>query len=231
MSGGGQPARGRGGSGAGGRAADGGAGGRPARRRDAAATRRALLEAAGALFDERGYDRATIREIGERAGVDPALIARYFGGKEQLYIAAIADEERLAARQPQAADLHAIAERLLTRWDGGGSSPVRRALSDPAPADPEQRTLLRRIVRPGVIDPAKEAIGGEDAALRAELLLALILGVSTARSNGTLAALSGASRAELLRQLAPLLDALAAPPQGEERPAGCGRSPSSTIST
>lgn len=179
-----------------------------ARRRDAEATRRALLEAAGALFDERGYDRATIRDIGERAGVDPALIARYFGGKEQLYIAALADEERLARRQPQLADLQAIAERLLTRWDRGGSSPVRRALSDPAPADAEQRALLRRIVRPGVIDPARAAIGGDDAALRADLFLALLLGVSAARSNGTLSALAGASRAELLRQLEPLLDAL-----------------------
>lgn len=181
---------------------------RPARRRDSEATRRALLDAAGALFDERGYDRATIREIGERAGVDPALIARYFGGKEQLYIAALADEERLARRQTQVADLHAIAERLLGRWDRGGSSPVRRALSDPAPADAEQRALLRRIVRPGVIDPAREAIGGDDAALRADLFLALLLGVSAARSNGTLTALAGASRAELLRQLEPLLDAL-----------------------
>jgi AcrR family transcriptional regulator len=187
---------------------------RPARRRDAAATRQALLDAAGALFDERGFDRATIREIGERAGVDPALIARYFGGKEQLYIATLADEERLARRQPQDPDLHAIAERLLTRWDRGGSSPVRRALADPAPADPEQRALLRRIMRPGVIDPAKEAVGGEDAALRAELFLALLLGVSTARSNGTLGTLAGTSRAELLRRLQPLLDALVDEPGG-----------------
>jgi len=180
------------------------------RRRDAEATRRALVDAAGALFDERGYERATIRDIGERAGVDSALIARYFGSKEQLYLATLADEERVARRQPHVADLHAIADRLLRRWDGASSaSPVRRALSDPAPADPETRALLRRIVRPGVVDPAREAIGGEEAALRAELFVALLVGVATARSNGTLSALAGASRAEVLRQLAPLLDALA----------------------
>ncbi|MFE2696343.1 TetR family transcriptional regulator [Streptomyces mirabilis] len=28
-----------------------------------------------------GFDRTTIRDISERAGVDPALIARYFGSK------------------------------------------------------------------------------------------------------------------------------------------------------
>src|SRR3984885_15422926 len=57
---------------------------------DADASRRALLDAARGVFDEVGYDRATTREIGERAGVDPALIARYFDSKEGLFIAAIA---------------------------------------------------------------------------------------------------------------------------------------------
>ena len=62
--------------------------------RDAQASRRALLEAADALFDERGYDAATVRDIGERAGVDAALIARYFGGKEGLYLATLQQEGR-----------------------------------------------------------------------------------------------------------------------------------------
>ena len=55
------------------------------RRHDAGASRRALLDATGPLFDERGFDRATTRDIGARAGVDAALIARYFGSKEGLH--------------------------------------------------------------------------------------------------------------------------------------------------
>lgn len=79
--------------------------------------------------------------------------------------------------------------------------------------------LLRRIMRPGVLDPAKEAVGdGDDAALRADLLLALLLGVTVSRSNGTLSALSSASRTELLRQLSPLLDALQAGPGASGAP-------------
>ncbi len=46
-----------------------------------AATRQALLDAARALFGEHGYEGTTRREIGVRAGADPALIARYFGSK------------------------------------------------------------------------------------------------------------------------------------------------------
>ena len=68
------------------------AGGR--RRHDAKASRAALLRAAAALFDERGYDAATVRDIGERAAVDPALIARYFGGKEGLYLATLQHDGR-----------------------------------------------------------------------------------------------------------------------------------------
>jgi len=56
---------------------------------DADATRRDLLDAGAALFEERGYQGATLRDIGERAGVDPALVARYFGSKEGLYLASL----------------------------------------------------------------------------------------------------------------------------------------------
>jgi AcrR family transcriptional regulator len=178
----------------------------PRRARDAEASRKALLDAGAALFDARGYGGATVREIGERAGLDPALIARYFGSKEGLYLAVLADEEKAAARGPLEADLAAIAERLITRWDGA-EAPLRRALASPAPTAAE-RAQLRRILR-RLTEPAKEAIGGgEDGALRAELLVALLVGVSVSRANGTLAKLAGASRAEVLRQLRPLLDAL-----------------------
>ena len=68
-------------------------GARTGRSRDAAASKDALLQAAQTLFGEQGFEGTTIREIGERAGVDAALIARYFGSKADLYIAAVAAED------------------------------------------------------------------------------------------------------------------------------------------
>lgn len=47
------------------------------RERNSGRTRLDLLEAATELFGERGYERTTIREIGDKAGADPSLIARY----------------------------------------------------------------------------------------------------------------------------------------------------------
>ena len=49
----------------------------------------ALLDAARAVFAERGYDGATVRAIAERAGVDAAMVNHWFGGKEGLFVAAL----------------------------------------------------------------------------------------------------------------------------------------------
>jgi AcrR family transcriptional regulator len=65
----------------------------PPRRRsaDRPGTRAQLLEAAGHVFAEKGFDRATGREICERAGTNSAAINYYFGGMEGLH-AAVLDE-------------------------------------------------------------------------------------------------------------------------------------------
>lgn len=52
-------------------------------------TRRAILEQARRLFAEQGYERASLRVIASAAGVDPALIAHYFGSKQGLLTAAL----------------------------------------------------------------------------------------------------------------------------------------------
>ncbi|WP_223290509.1 TetR/AcrR family transcriptional regulator [Nitratidesulfovibrio sp. SRB-5] len=57
-------------------------------------TRQRLLEAAGMAFAEHGYDRATGKEICERAGANPAAINYHFGGKDKLYAAALHEAHR-----------------------------------------------------------------------------------------------------------------------------------------
>ena len=47
----------------------------------------ALIDAANAVFAERGFDAATTREIAERAGCAEGLIHRYFAGKRGLLLA------------------------------------------------------------------------------------------------------------------------------------------------
>ena len=60
----------------------------PARRREE------ILDAANALFAERGYDEVSIEDIASSAGVTRGLVHHYFGGRKEVYIALL---ERLGA--------------------------------------------------------------------------------------------------------------------------------------
>lgn len=56
------------------------------RARNALATRQAILDCARERLREEGYDGASVREIAACAGVDAALISRYFGSKAELLV-------------------------------------------------------------------------------------------------------------------------------------------------
>jgi AcrR family transcriptional regulator len=45
---------------------------------------RAILDAAGALFAERGFERFSLRQVAERVGYTPTTIYLYFADKEEL---------------------------------------------------------------------------------------------------------------------------------------------------
>ncbi|MBL8761919.1 MAG: CerR family C-terminal domain-containing protein [Phycisphaerae bacterium] len=59
-------------------------------------TRERLLDAAGEVFADRGYEQATIREICRRAGANIAAVSYHFGDKKTLYIEVIAFAHRCA---------------------------------------------------------------------------------------------------------------------------------------
>src|SRR6266478_8274291 len=60
------------------------------RRTEAAeASKKAILDAAEALFAEQGYEAASLQEICDRAGVTRGLPGYFFGSKEGLYRAVL----------------------------------------------------------------------------------------------------------------------------------------------
>src|ERR1700761_5661167 len=52
-------------------------------------TRQRLLEVAGQVFAEKGFDRTTGKEICEQAGINTAAVNYYYGGIEGLYTAVV----------------------------------------------------------------------------------------------------------------------------------------------
>jgi AcrR family transcriptional regulator len=178
------------------------------RRHDAQASRQALMEAADALFDERGYEAATVRDIGERAGVDAALIARYFGGKEGLYLATLSRDGRPA----MPTDPSGVLACMLNRSEERGIGPVPLAMVSPTLSD-AMREQVSEILARRVVDPVAAELaarGIPDPKLRAEILVATAAGVALARAGGTLPALTTASLHDVLAVLEPLVDALQA---------------------
>jgi AcrR family transcriptional regulator len=177
----------------------------PPRRRDAAASRDRLLKAASDLFADRGYERTTARDIGERAGVDPTMIARYFGGKAQLYIAVLRSQEE-SDHFADFLDVDRLSD-LLDRVVARGPGPIFQAALRPYDDEAAQTAALAELEK-RVVGPLRERLtreGVTQPALRAELLAAAFIGVVLGRDAGTLKHLAEASSAQLLEVLQDLL--------------------------
>lgn len=180
---------------------------RATRPRNAAASREALLAAARTLFSERGFDNTTVRDIGEEAGVDPALIARYFGSKVGLYLATVTAEDADSGRPEDLEHPAQLVEWLVSRVDSRGPGPVLQALvrsdSTPEIREAARGHLTRRLVGP--LQKMLETKGVADPRLRAEVAVSALVGVLLARSLGSFAALEKLNRRELVAVLTAML--------------------------
>ncbi|MEU4037192.1 TetR/AcrR family transcriptional regulator [Streptomyces collinus] len=84
-------------------------------------TRALILETAMRLFQERGYDKTTMRAIAKEAGVSVGNAYYYFAGKEHLiqgFYDRIAAEHQVAVREvlDRETDLEARLAGVLTAW-------------------------------------------------------------------------------------------------------------------
>jgi AcrR family transcriptional regulator len=146
------------------------------------ATRRAILEAARAIFATRGYEQTTIRAVAAQVGIDASMVMRYFGSKAGLFTAA-------ASVNLEAPDLGSVPARrrgeLLIRhfidhWESGPSGDtlvllLRTAVTDDAVAAQVQANFNRLIAAPVAV------LGDTDADRRSALIATQLLGLVVAR--------------------------------------------------
>jgi AcrR family transcriptional regulator len=148
------------------------------RKRDAQATRARILAAAMDRFARLGYESASLRDIAEEAGVDVALIGRYFGGKEGLFTEAL--KASIDADKVRQWDREHFARQLVTDiadnvHDDDTEHHTFQFLLRTA-TSPTTAPSLNVAVQERFLGPIREWLGGSDAQPRARVLAAVFIG-------------------------------------------------------
>ncbi|MBS0364074.1 MAG: TetR family transcriptional regulator [Proteobacteria bacterium] len=185
----------------------------PARRRDAAATRAAILASARKAFARAGYDGVGVREIAAGAGVTAMLVNRYFGSKEQLFAEVAADTVRdaviLSPENLAAADFPAALARSLVEVTTPGATPLDGfQMMLRSSGSPKAVELGRDLIRQGHQAALVGRLEGPHAAERAGIFLALVAGLQAMRQTLELPSLAEADPDTLAGLLEPLIRVL-----------------------
>jgi AcrR family transcriptional regulator len=146
------------------------------------ATRRAILDAARAIFAHRGYEQTTIRAVAAEAGIDASMVMRYFGSKAGLFAAAASvsleppDLRSFPARRRG----ELLVRHFMERWECTPSTDtlvllVRTGVTDDAVAKQVQTNLNRLVGAPVA------ALGEPDADRRSALIATQLIGLAVSR--------------------------------------------------
>ncbi|UFS58625.1 TetR/AcrR family transcriptional regulator [Subtercola endophyticus] len=190
--------------------------------RDAAATRRALVRAARRRFATDGYRATTVRQIAADAGVNVALINRYFVSKEGLFEACMlrtSDELDTQTRAPDrpsniAEVIESLIEHVVNAPDG--DDPLQLLLLLRSSGDENADRIRRRTMEHFTQQLAAAAGWRADdpttapILLRAQLAIATMLGVVMLRTSAAVQPVASAGADDLSGPLGQVFQALLA---------------------
>jgi AcrR family transcriptional regulator len=184
---------------------------RSGRRPGDSKTREEILAAARAAFAEDGYDGSSIRGIARRAGVDPSLVHHYFGGKEELFLAAV----QLPGRMLDEVDSlmgkevdelgEAIVRTYLSVWEGDDGGGPMMAILRSAASNEQAASMLRAGVTHFVLERLAGKLEAPDARLRVSLVGSQIVGLAFARYIVRVEPLASADPATIVAAVAPTI--------------------------
>lgn len=171
-------------------------------------TRAELLAAARVEFAERGYGGATVRVIADRAGVDPAMVNHWFGGKEALFTTSLelpvdpdivlaqvlpGDPEQLGRR---------IVEMFLQVWDPTSGGPLVALIRSVAGHEDAARLIREFIVRV-ILSRVVHPVAPDQPDMRAALCATQLIGLGMIRYVLKLEPLASADHATVIATVAP----------------------------
>ncbi|MDP8943630.1 MAG: TetR family transcriptional regulator [Actinomycetota bacterium] len=193
---------------------------RAGRRPGTSGTRDAILLSARRHFAELGYDRATLRAIAAEAGVDPALVAHFFGSKQRLFLSVVELPFEPAEVLPGllSGDRESVGERMARFAISVLDDPEARArvvgMVRAAASEPEAARMLRELLTRSLFTPIAEALGEQDAMLRANLTGSQIVGLVMARHVVGVEPLASLEGDALAAAIAPTLQRYLTAPLG-----------------
>jgi AcrR family transcriptional regulator len=150
-------------------------------------TRAAIRAAAGRQFAERGYDRTSLRSIAAEAGVDPALVAHFFGSKNKLFVEVVelpfdpadAFQTIFAGHRDEVG--HRLAHFLVMLFEDPEAQRRMTGLVRAAASEPEAARMVREVVARQILARIVEELGVGDAEVRASLVSSQVVGLLMAR--------------------------------------------------
>jgi len=169
-----------------------------------------MLDAARKRFVDQGYEGASLRDISADAGVDVALVARYFGSKDELF------REVLTSDGPPEdilqGGLDNIGQRLAQMFV---LDPLRQCKIDKlliilrSASSARAAEIIRRNSEETFYGPLETLLGGPDSAVQTRILSSVLTGIAILRTIDEDLLLNAADRAALADRVANMLQAIA----------------------
>jgi AcrR family transcriptional regulator len=141
-------------------------------------TRDVIARVAQRMFAEEGYAGTSLRSIARTVGVDPALVVRYFGSKEALFLDTLEVQDQFAGAI--SGPIEGMGARLVSYLIHPQSRDQRlRTISAMTmAADREDvRKRLQFMIVAGIVEPLMRRMTGRNRLLRAHLVAAQINGI------------------------------------------------------
>jgi len=146
-------------------------------------TRAAILKAAQELFAELGFERTTVRAVAGRAAIDPAMVMRYFGSKDELFAEATLFDLKLP--DLTTIDPSRIGETLISHflavWEGASSKDTFTILLRASASNQDAAAKMRSIFATQVMPMLAQVTDRAEIGIRAGFLSSQLLGLALCR--------------------------------------------------
>ena len=174
------------------------------------ATEAKILDAARRLFAHDSYDNVGIRDIASEAGVDSALIGRYFGSKEGLFLEALENGRNRPEFLQDGRSGMAAAE-MLTDGPQDDDKLVDLLIMLNSASSSNAACAVRDSIETRFHKPVAGLLEGEQSDLRARLFGSVLMGLAISRTIMGPYGVPEAEAAKLKERISTILEDALAP--------------------